>query len=337
MGIPIFITMELILEALTTGRRDNQVSRIVDGKPIDHGLSYGLGLISHAMTYYAPSLSETITKSFIVSIQRKCFKIPPEWNFELTTPVLQSLPIANEDLVPALHDGKILPVPAIREVLDADTLELDDGTTIQADAIIFCTGYKAHFSTLGPHDPCLHTTPEWAASKGSNGRPLPRLYQNIFSLDFPDSLAFMKGVGFQMPVFQVYDLASMALAQVWKGTSTLPSREEMSRHTDAHHKWMCELAKKGTVPPDLVQVPEWYRWVNDAAGTGVNENLGYGAAGWKFWRRERQFCNMLMWGLFSPHIYRLFEGKRKAWSGARAAIEKVNRECREKKEWSVTS
>ena len=75
-----------------------------------------------------------------------------------------------------------------------------------------------------------------------------------------------------MPVFQVYDLASMALAQVWKGTSTLPPKEEVVRHTDMHHKWMCELAKKGTVYPDVVQVPEWYQWVNDTAGTSVPNN-----------------------------------------------------------------
>ena len=36
-------------------------------------------------------------------------------------------------------------------------------------------------------------------------------------------------------------------------------------------------------------------------------------------------CNLLMDGMPSAHIYRLFEtGKRKCWDGAKEAIEKAN-------------
>jgi len=35
--------------------------------------------------------------------------------------------------------------------------------------------------------------------------------------------------------------------------------------------------------------------------------------------------NMLAGGIWSPHIHRFFEGKRQGWTGARGAIENVNR------------
>lgn len=33
-------------------------------------------------------------------------------------------------------------------------------------------------------DSTRDTTPEWAAAKGSKGRPLPRLHKNVFLLDY---------------------------------------------------------------------------------------------------------------------------------------------------------
>ena len=43
------------------------------------------------------------------------------------------------------------------------------------------------------------------------------------------------------------------------------------------------------------------------------------------WLRERRFCNLLMGGIWSPSIHRVFStGKRKCWDGAREAIERVN-------------
>lgn len=83
-----------------------------------------------------------------------------------------------------------------------------------------------------------------------------------------------------IPVFQAYDLASMAVAQVWKGASELPSREEMELHVDNHHKWVCGPADRGSVFPTIVRSYEWMQWVNKTAGTGMDENLGYGPRGW---------------------------------------------------------
>lgn len=70
------------------------------------------------------------------------------------------------------------------------------------------------------------------------------------------------------------------------------------------------------------------KWANDAAGTGVNEYLGYGLKGWWFWLTNMRLCNVLMGGVYSPHLYRVFEGKRRKWDGAGAEIERVNEAVR---------
>jgi dimethylaniline monooxygenase (N-oxide forming) len=269
--------------------------------------------------------------AFSIMIQNKGRKIPASWNLAPSKVFSQSLPVVNDHIIEEIHAGRINQVAGLREVKGSNTIELEDGTTLtDVDTILFCTGYTASFSVLkdSPYDPTRNAPSNWSTFKGASSKSLPYLYQNIFSMDFPDSLATTFHCGFQMPVFQIYDLASMAVAQVWKGNSSLPSKEEMVRQADEYQRWICERmqAQNGTIRLDQVQVPDWYYWVNETAGTGLNENLGYGVSGWKFWAREPQLCNKLMWGIWSPHVFRLFDGpKRKPWAGARAEIESINR------------
>ena len=83
----------------------------------------------------------------------------------------------------------------------------------------------------------------------------------------------------------------------------------------------------GSVIPGWVDGDEWMAWADDVAGTGVLPRLGYGPAGWAFWLRDRRLCGLLMDGISSPHVYRLFEtGKRRAWKGAREEIFRINAE-----------
>lgn len=268
---------------------------------------------------------------FAKRLQDKSFNLRPEWGFSPAPSLKHAIPVISDNLVDALESGAIRSVTGLREVTGAGEVELLDGTRLNIDCIIFCTGYRPNYSIVEGFDPTTKTTTNWANAPGSNGKPLARLYRNIFSLEHPESLAFMGGVAFASPAFQLYDLASMAVAQVWKGTSTLPPKEAMEEAVNEHHAWICELAKNGPVIPGLVKAGDWMRWVNDAAGTGVNEYLGYGLNGWSFWLTNRRLCNMLMGGIYSPHIYRVFEGKRKKWDGATTEIERVNRAVKEGK------
>lgn len=273
---------------------------------------------------------------FMKKIQDKAFpNIQPEWKLSPAPSMKQSVPIISDNLIAAFESGNVKSVTGLKKVLSANTVELSDGTQLEVDAIIWCTGYKTSFSLLeSKYDPTMNAPAEWTSAPGSNGKLLPRLYQNIFSLDHPYSLAFMGNVSFPSPAFQTYDIASMALAQVWKPSSPspLPSIPEMSAAVDKHHKWVISLAKNGSVFPGIVRSGDWMAWANDAAGTEVIERLGFGRKGWLFWLRERELCKTLMTGLFSPHFFRLFDGKRAKWDGALKAIEDANESVKKEKE-----
>ncbi|KAL4875868.1 flavin monooxygenase-like protein [Aspergillus karnatakaensis] len=296
------------------------LKRWLKNKPLDADTSW----VQMQMMQKYLAMIPSLTNWFLIKIQNQFHTLRPEWRLnENMAPFAQSLPLMNEDIVDAMHEGKIISVSNLIEVVDERTVLLQDGTTVtNLDAIIFCTGYKPDFSILGDYEP------EFRNLYQDGTKPLPKLYQNIFSLDSPDSLAWVCGVGFQMAVFHVYDLASMALAQVWKDAVELPPAETMRAQVDRHYKWITSLAENGSVYPDSVQ-PEWYCWADETAGANVYRHLGYGMDGWRFWLNNRVFCNKLMYSIFSPHTWRLFDGRRKKWDGAREEVLKVVKEVQE--------
>jgi dimethylaniline monooxygenase (N-oxide forming) len=119
----------------------------------------------------------------------------------------------------------------------------------------------------------------------------------------------------------------MALVQTWKNNPSLPSQKVMNEDIDAHHNWMISLVQKETVITDLVTDEIWMKWMGETAGTHLDEMLGYGLPGWVFWLRDWRFCNLLMGGIESPLVDRLFDGKRKKWEGARQTIIDQNEEA----------
>lgn len=286
-----------------------------------------IGFLEMRLPRFAQFLFDTMIKK----MQDKAFTIRPEWKLSPAPSSKHGVPIVSDNLIPLLSAGKIRSVAGLKRATGPRSLELEDGTILQADVVVYATGYRTEFSVLdGTVDPTRHTTPAWANAPGSRGKPLPRLYQNVFSLDHPDSLAFMGCVTFATGAFPLYDLCSMAVAQVWKGNSALPSRGDMERAVDRQHEFVCAIAKEGSAVPGLVRQGEWVAWANEAAGAGVNEHLGWGWVGWRFWWRDRALCRLLMDGIYVPAIWRVFEGgKRKRWEEARGEIEKVNRQVEE--------
>lgn len=277
------------------------------------------------MDAYFPNIGSFMTDKGLSKISNTAFTFRPEWRLQPAPPIRHCVPVVSDRLVPMLEAGEVQPVTVIKRAVGPKELELVDGSRVEVDVIIWCTGYQMDFSMLDPSiDPTRNTTPEWAAAKGSKGRLLPRLYRSMFSLEYPDSLAFMGCLGSVGGFFPLADLASMALAQVWKGASPLPSKEEMGRAVDVHHEELCKIARMGTANPLYARYGPWQAWANDAAGTGVNQKLGWGIEGWLFWWRERRLYGMLMDGVFTPHVLRLFDGRRKKWEGALGEIERVN-------------
>lgn len=296
--------------------------RIIDGQPIDHTLSIRLFNIQCLILKYVPIIGERFFDRFLKGLQDKSFNIRPQWGFDPP----QKVPLVSDELVPCLEDGRMESVKGVRRILNATQVELDDGRQVNVDALIWCTGYKSDFSIIDPRfDPTEIGSTAWTTAPGSNGKSLFRLWNNVFSLEKPDSLAFLGNVHFAIGGFQIFDTASMAIAQVWKGASRLPSQAQMQIDVREHHKWLADQASRGhNFSPGNVDGGPWTRTMDDLGGTGVNEYLGYRWKGWWFWITNMAFCNLLMAGIWTPHVYRVFDGKRKRWEGAREAIVGVN-------------
>jgi dimethylaniline monooxygenase (N-oxide forming) len=307
--------------------------RGIDGAPIDHVQSFRLFSIQGAIMGKLPYIGRLIMDRFVQGLQDKCFDLTREQKAEWGLEPAQTVPLVSDHLIDHLKDGSIKSVKGIKRI-SGKQVELLDGMKVEVDVIVWCTGYQSDFSMIEPRfDPTRGTqSAAWKAAGGSNGKSQFRLYHNLFSLDKPDSLAFLGNVIIPVSGFQIFDTASMAIAQVWKGASPLPSQAQMEKAVARHHAYLVTMASRtSNVSPGTLEPGTWTKAMDKLAGTGVDEYLGYGWKGWMFWLRERKLCNLLMGGIWSPHIYRVFDGKRKKWDGAVEAIERVNAAIAESK------
>ncbi|OAA49556.1 dimethylaniline monooxygenase 2 [Metarhizium rileyi] len=300
--------------------------RFIEGQPMDHAFSHRKGVMLEALQLLPATISSAILRKFLTATTCKGFpELPQDWDLGTAPLLTRTPPIISDTLVSEILKGSITLVRGLRGVTGSRTVQLEDGSQLEVDSIVFCTGYKADYSLAGEYDPTLDQPQAWTASPGSDARALPRLYRNIFSLKLPHHLAFMGAVAFASPAFQLYDLASMALARIWGGQHQLPTVPEMTAQVDQQRKWLTSLSSEGTVIPGWVHGAKWMAWVDEAAGSDVFPHLGYGIKGWTLWLKDRQLSRLLMDGISSPHQFRLFEnGKRRVWSEARNEILRTN-------------
>lgn len=297
------------------------------GRPGDHILSLRLTKIGGLFNKYFPNFSQQMALIGMQRLQKQAFDLKEEWGLGEPQLPTRKVPTMNENLVPALHAGQLGIKPALKSI-QGNTLHFSDGSQLDSiDSIIFCTGFRSDFSFMAANvDPTRDTRKDWAGLPGANGRPLPRLYQGIFSLGYPHSLAFLGTSPLTFQACLNYDISSAAVAQIWAGKSSLPSVREMISNVDAQHELVCRIARTGSLAnTNLRNNWEWFKWCDEAAGIGLVKRMGYGVEGWKFWLKDRKMCRLVMDGIMSPHMFRVFdEGKRKPWLEARKIIEAVN-------------
>jgi dimethylaniline monooxygenase (N-oxide forming) len=265
---------------------------------------------------------------------RSCFgELDPNWSLEPAPSLKVSVPVVSDSLIDSLRNGSVRMVSGIRRIIGPKEVEMVNGERIMVDSIICCTGYHKNFNILDPrYDPSGHPTPAWREAPGSKGRPLARLYQNVFSLEAPNSLAFLGCAWFATGAFFLADIASMCIAQVWAGKSPLPPPPEMDAWADAQERRICELAHRGTPIPASVPQREWLAWADQVAGIGLSDRLGWGSKGWEFWFKNRALYQLLLDGVMTSSMWRLFdEGKRKPWDGAAEQIRRLNDEVEREK------
>lgn len=297
--------------------------------------SLRLVAIGRILESISPKRWFALYNSIVLRISTDNFgQLPAEWG--LNKPPKNSLtnPVINDKIVELLHDGKIEIVHALRSITVSGDIELSNGHVISdVDTIIFCTGYKYDFSLVPDSVSPININPLWEASGRTNGRELHRLYQGIFSLNCPNSLAYLGAAVYTASQFPLYDLVTMALAQVWKGAVKLPSLEEMNAEVDKRHAaFLSQIAEEGPqIHPYTMDAGAWMKWLHNVAGTGVNERFTYDLKSWWYWLMDMRNVSNLMSGVPSPFLWRLFDGRRKKWDGAAKAIREVNEDMRRRK------
>jgi len=302
-----------------------------DGTSLDHNTSYRKMSIFDTLEQYVPSLAQWALMKFIHGVQSKIWVMKPEWRLDPAPTPSHKLFIVSDDLISNLESGNVSSVAGVKRIKDAQTVELEDGQVVDPDTIILCTGFRIDYSVLGSHDPTRH---DLTANAGHS--PLPVLYRNLFSLDHPDSLACMGAIVYMAPAFEIFDLASMAIAQLWKAergqrSPRFPPQHEMLDQVKCHLSFMRSLLAKGAGNPRWVRGYEWLAWIQDVIGCRLDEHLSpWSWQAWTFWWEDRELSNLMTRGIPSPHFHRVFDGqgRRKRWPGARSAIVKMNEEVK---------
>jgi dimethylaniline monooxygenase (N-oxide forming) len=125
-------------------------------------------------------------------------------------------PTLSDDLLPLLRDGRITPRPAIARFAGHD-VHFQDGSQVQADALVFCTGYQVTFPFF---DPSFVAAPD---------NELP-LYLRCFHLQHRGLMfaGLVQPLGAIMPLVEAQ---GRLFARYLTGEYELPEPEEMRRRT----------------------------------------------------------------------------------------------------------
>ncbi|ORX35897.1 flavin monooxygenase-like protein [Kockovaella imperatae] len=305
-------------------------------RPVDHQITRSRWIAGARLNELFPSFMTWLgSKATEILFKKTNPKYRDEWGFFPAPPLSAVPPAIQDDLIDCMADGKIHNLFGIKRftpsgVITPSTRDGTEQLETNGDVIILATGYSADLSWC--HDeasPFLDNAPEWDALTDEDHKvPYPSLYMNLFSPKSPESLAFIGPCrGFAPIEFTNFDLSSQAIGQVWKGAFPLPTLKERIEWCDDNYRANVLAGKRyrnvrPTMPPLKLE-----RWLNDVIGNEVNERFGWGIQAWRFWWKERKLYQLIMNGINTPFVYRLWdgrEGSRKKWAGARRAIYHAN-------------
>ncbi|RYP24942.1 hypothetical protein DL765_000170 [Monosporascus sp. GIB2] len=283
-------------------------------------------------------------------------KIRRDWRLLPCASMAHVQPVVQDHFIPALYLGQITPVRGFKAFAGADRVLLDDGSAVEVDAVIFCTGYSLDFSILpelemdGACGLPLLTSGDTQASIRSPREPhLPRLHHMIFPPRWASSVAFLSWMLVVGTAWSVSELASMAVAQVWAASTAreralslppkvhrrpalLPSEVEMNAEVDKYHAWWRrEKRKESSLLTGFVRSHTFYRFLHEMAGTGMYDHLDHPLTlrGWWLKWKDKQLYTWLSKGPANSHAWRVFETNpkgipgcgRRTWPRARQALE----------------
>ncbi|MGW0872263.1 flavin-containing monooxygenase [Streptomyces sp. NPDC002740] len=129
-------------------------------------------------------------------------------------PIFASAITISDEILSRIRHGAVTPRPAI-DTLDGDRVSFTDGTSVKADAIVYCTGFQMSFPFLEPGSPV-----------GAQGTV--ELYKRVVATDRP-GLFF---VGLVRPVGSItrmVEAQAQWVARIVTGEAVLPEAEVMRK------------------------------------------------------------------------------------------------------------
>jgi NADPH-dependent 2,4-dienoyl-CoA reductase/sulfur reductase-like enzyme len=134
-------------------------------------------------------------------------------------PIFSSAVTISDEILSRIRHGAVLPKPAI-DRLDGELVHFTDGSSVEADAIVYCTGFHMSFPFLADGCPM-----------GPDG-PV-ELYRRIVSPDRPGLLflGLIRPVG---SITRLVEAQARWVARVIEGDAPLPSATVMRKEIEAH-------------------------------------------------------------------------------------------------------
>lgn len=163
--------------------------------------------------------------------------------------VLQSLPHAKGDIYvsqrtphpryPNVFDRPGVKVVTMIDHFTEDAIHLDDGSVLGGiDVVVFATGYFYTYPFLSNVRPPV----------GPGGHRVPGLYQHIFDIHNPNTIAFVGVVNASL-TWLTWEKSAFLVALFWSGKIKLPSRQ-------FQEAWEADrLAEKGEVMFHVLDLP----------------------------------------------------------------------------------
>ncbi|MFF4831424.1 flavin-containing monooxygenase [Streptomyces sp. NPDC001315] len=159
-------------------------------------------------------------------------------------PVFSSAVTLSDEIFSRIRHGGVTPRPAI-ESIDGSLVRFTDGTTEEADAIVYCTGFRMAFPFLPEGCP--------VGPRGS-----VELYRRVVAPDHP-GLHFVGLVRPLGSITRLVEAQSRWIAQIVEGEAVLPSAEVMRKEVTAYLTGIAERYGTAEGSSILVDVAPYLR------------------------------------------------------------------------------
>jgi dimethylaniline monooxygenase (N-oxide forming) len=231
-GVDIAVEASRIAaETFVSTRRGAWVlPKYLNGKPIDE--------IANSITGLAPIpvMRAVMKRSLKVAVGDPTDYGLPKPDHKL----LEAHPTVSSEFLPRLGHGDITPKPNIERFTGGRTVRFVDGTEVEIDLVVYCTGYKMTFPFF---DPEVLAAPD-------NRLPL---YHRVVSVERPGLyfIGFIQPLG---PIMPIAEAQSEWVADLISGRAELPPAAAMREQISAEEAKQAKrfvASKRHTVEVDF--------------------------------------------------------------------------------------